>query len=263
MPTARHRCQATRAASRSAISPVIRAPGALAPTVWFATMDDLIAFLLDTEVALLQFERAQRIAASLDRVIGTITTRAGSTAAISPPPSRAGARSSGRNVRRPVRGGATQKSLRLTFRKDVRLGEHAGPIADDGSTTSWSGCAGFEVDAPSGRQRAQRLERLVDVLRDPELALDHAAHDALAVDDEGHALRRNQPPGARRRRALQIVASRSDTSGKFRLKSAMNFRCASCESMLTPTIAAPACSISPAWSRKLHASLVQPVLSRG
>ena len=109
--------------------------GALAPTVWFETADELIGFLLDTEVALLQFEEreAQRIAASLDRVIGTTRD-----------PRRLDCSELsaafegwceilwiGTFADLCTRGGRIQKSLRLAFRKDVRLGEHAGPIADD------------------------------------------------------------------------------------------------------------------------------------
>lgn len=109
--------------------------GALAPTVWFATMDELIGFLLDTEVGLLQFEATEsaRIIASLDRAIGT--TR-------DPRRLDCGQLTAafegwceilwvGTFADLCTRGGATQKSLRLAFRNDVRLGEHAGPISDE------------------------------------------------------------------------------------------------------------------------------------
>lgn len=136
-PADAHRAASLRDPRRFAFGYLAGDPGtgALAPTVWFATMDDLIAFLLETEVALLQFEEreAQRIAASLDRVIGT--TR-------DPRRLDCGDLTAafegwceilwvGTFADLCTRGGATQKSLRLTFRKDVRLGEHAGPIADD------------------------------------------------------------------------------------------------------------------------------------
>lgn len=109
--------------------------GALAPTVWFATADELISFLLDTEVALLQFDErdASRIVTSLERAIG---------------PTRELRRLDcghlsdafegwceilwvGTFADLCTRGGSMQKSLRLAFRKDVRLGEHAGPIGDE------------------------------------------------------------------------------------------------------------------------------------
>lgn len=109
--------------------------GALAPTVWFATMEELIAFLVETEIALLQFEAddAARIAATLQREIGpTRDPRRLDT-------SRLSAAFEGwceilwigSFADLCTRGDAMPKRLRLAFRDDVRLGEHAGPIADD------------------------------------------------------------------------------------------------------------------------------------
>jgi hypothetical protein len=117
--------------------------GALAPMVWFATADELIGFLRETEVALLQFEpqEAERILVSIDRVIGA--TR-------DPRRFDCGQLSAafegwceilwaGTFADLCTRGGSMQKSLRLAFRRDVRLGEHAGPIADEeiGDFVDW------------------------------------------------------------------------------------------------------------------------------
>jgi hypothetical protein len=111
------------------------ATGALAPTVWFATIDELIAFLVETEIALLQFEadEAARIAATLQREIGT--TRDPRRLE----PARLSAAFEGwceilwvgTFADLCTRGGDVPKHLRLAFRDDVRLGKHAGPIADE------------------------------------------------------------------------------------------------------------------------------------
>lgn len=109
--------------------------GALAPMVWFATADELIAFLREIEVALLQFDArdAERIVVSIDRVIGTTRDpRRFDCAQLSAAfEGWCEILWAGTFADLCMRGGSMQKTLRLAFRKDVRLGEHAGPIGDE------------------------------------------------------------------------------------------------------------------------------------
>ena len=136
-PVDAHRVASRRDPRRFPFGYLARDPdtGALSSMVWFATAEDMIAFLHETEVALLRFEPrdAQRIVASLGRVIGT--TR-------DPRRLDCGQLSAafegwceilwaGTFADLCMRGGSMQKSLRVAFRNDVGLGEHAGPIADD------------------------------------------------------------------------------------------------------------------------------------
>lgn len=136
-PADAHRAAALRDPRRYPIGYLAGDPGtgALAPIVWFATMEDLISFLCDTEIALLQFDDGDRarIASTLEREIGVTRDPRRLD------PSRLSAAFEGwceilwigTFADLCTRGGDVQKHLRLAFRNDVRLGEHAGPIADD------------------------------------------------------------------------------------------------------------------------------------
>jgi hypothetical protein len=136
-PSDAHRAASARDPRRHAFGYLAGDPdtGALAPIVWFASMDDLIAFLLETEIALLQFEpdQAARIAAALARELGTTRDpRRLDTARLSAAfEGWCEILWVGTFADLCTRGGDWQKRLRIAFRDDVRLAEHAGPIADD------------------------------------------------------------------------------------------------------------------------------------
>lgn len=132
-----HRAAALRDPRRYPVGYLAGDPGtgALAPMVWFATMDDLIDFLLDTEIALLQFDERDtaRIASALGHEIGATRDPRRLD------PGRLSAAFEGwcqilwlgTFADLCTRGGDVPKHLRLAFRNDTRLGEHAGPIGDD------------------------------------------------------------------------------------------------------------------------------------
>ncbi|MBY0274103.1 hypothetical protein K2Z84_02085 [Candidatus Binatia bacterium] len=136
-PADAHRAAALRDPRRHPIGYLAGDPGtgALAPTVWFATVEDLIAFLLDTEIALLRFDECDttRIAGALRHEIGATRDPRRLD------PGRLSAAFEGwcqilwvgTFADLCTRGGDVPKHLRLAFRSDTRLGEHAGPIADD------------------------------------------------------------------------------------------------------------------------------------
>ena len=111
------------------------ATGAPGPLLWFATPDELFAFLRSTEVDLLQFDDldAQRLEASLGRAIGATRDLARvDRDALS-------AAFEGWNeilwigmfADLCAKGGALNTGLRAAFRREHRLGEHAGPIGED------------------------------------------------------------------------------------------------------------------------------------
>lgn len=136
-PADAHRAAAQRDPRRYPVGYLAGDPGtgALAPTVWFTTMEELAAFLVDTEIALLQFDDgdAARIASALRHEIGATRDPRRLD------PVRLSAAFEGwcqilwvgTFADLCTRGGDVQKHLRLAFRNDVRLGEHAGPIADE------------------------------------------------------------------------------------------------------------------------------------
>ncbi|HEY8514060.1 MAG TPA: hypothetical protein VIS07_00935 [Candidatus Binatia bacterium] len=111
------------------------ASGARGCFVWFATTGELIDFMIDTEVGLLQFDEpdANVIAAGIRRVMAR-------TFDLSRAPRDELTEAFcgwceilwlGTFGNLCSRGGDVQTSVRLAFRRARSLGEHAGPIADD------------------------------------------------------------------------------------------------------------------------------------
>jgi len=112
--------------------PATGAPGAF---LWFATVDELLAFMCTVEVDLLRFDSGEsgRIAASLTRAI----RRAGSLARIDRDELSAAFEGwceilwIGTFADLCTRGGALATEVRAGFRAESDLDEHAGPIADE------------------------------------------------------------------------------------------------------------------------------------
>jgi len=111
------------------------ATGAGAPLVWFATPGELLGFLQDVEVALLQLDELEtsRIRASLVRAIGGRRTLASIDL------ERLSASFEGWSAIHWLgsfaelceKGGVASTSLRAEFRRASGLGDHAGPISED------------------------------------------------------------------------------------------------------------------------------------
>lgn len=109
--------------------------GSYGDFLWFASPDDLLAFLCTGEIALLQFDEqdATRIVASLRRAIGTTRDLAHlDLHALS------GAFEGwcevlwlGTFAQLCAHGGAFEKQQRADFRVALALGGHAGPITDE------------------------------------------------------------------------------------------------------------------------------------